>query len=300
MKKIGKAVVTMFIVSLMFPTFALAKENIPITVEKEGGEMGHTSKNAYINKMYIKENTSDAFSKQKQYCFSVKDMEFEQGQVVKVSGDSVGASVAFRDGNCILTIDSSDDTKQETITLEGISILSKKYDVLPVGTYALYLDSPKTGKIAVLEEFIRVNQTKQEMKQEKLNLSLQVGNKTFSVNGQKKKMLVPAYISDTGYTMLPVREVAKIFPKTEANWKNETKTATFRFANQKAVVIKAGTAEMEVNDKKQKLQTKAEMKDGRMFVSLRDISHICAIPYEDIHWNSGTKTVTVDTEFVAE
>lgn len=129
----------------------------------------------------------------------------------------------------------------------------------------------------------------------KLEICMKINEDTIQVNGIEKTLRVPAYISRDGYTMLPIRDVTEAFSGTKVVWDNDYKEAEILHGDN-YVAISFGTDVMYINGKECVLKKGAEVHDGRMFISLRDICRICNISSEDIIWNNITKTVYISTE----
>ena len=132
------------------------------------------------------------------------------------------------------------------------------------------------------------------VEKEKLDIAIRMNEKTLQVNGEEKALRVPAYISDKGYTILPVREVTEVFPGVKVLRDNEKKAATILYGYT-MVTLTPGGETMYMNGTEAVLQNAAEVKDGRMFISLRDVCRICSVPNEEIHWDTKTKTAFINT-----
>ena len=125
-----------------------------------------------------------------------------------------------------------------------------------------------------------------------------VGTTEFTKDGEAQKLDVPIYIKD-GYTMLPLRTFMKaaLGEKSQMAWDNETKAATVAFGgNLIRFSIKENT--IAKNGKDLPVWGKMEVKDGRVFVPLRNWSGILQsigylIEEGDITWDSTTKLATV-------
>lgn len=129
-----------------------------------------------------------------------------------------------------------------------------------------------------------------------LDIVLTIDKTDCKVNGTEKQLRTPPYISKEEYTMLPIREVAEIFPKTHVEWDNDSKTAKITYGTTApAIYIQKNQDLMEQNHQMYFLETAAAEKNGRMFLSLRDMCHICRIPMEDVLWDKETKTITIHT-----
>lgn len=106
---------------------------------------------------------------------------------------------------------------------------------------------------------------------------------------------VPAYISN-GYTMLPLRALLEVSdPDVQINWEKTSKTAIVTYGGNTFAII-AGSAVRLQNGNSVAMLVPAELKDGRMFVSLRDwtnLLHHSADDAAQLSWDSATKTVTL-------
>ncbi|MGN1231483.1 MAG: copper amine oxidase N-terminal domain-containing protein, partial [Anaerotignum sp.] len=104
---------------------------------------------------------------------------------------------------------------------------------------------------------------------------------------------VAPYLNKDGYTMLPLRALLEVSnPEQKVNWNNGTKSA-HTFVNNKLVSIKPGEATYTKATEQVKLNTPAETKNGRLFVSLRDWMSIMEIDVSQLKWDPATKTVTL-------
>ena len=125
-----------------------------------------------------------------------------------------------------------------------------------------------------------------------------VGTTEFTKDGAAQPLDVPIYIKD-GYTMLPLRTFMKaaLGEKSQMVWNNEDKAATVALGgNLIRFSIKENT--IAKNGKDLPVWGKMEVKDGRVFVPLRNWSGILqSIGYlmeeGDITWDSTTKLATV-------
>lgn len=120
-----------------------------------------------------------------------------------------------------------------------------------------------------------------------------IGNKEMKKNGEV------AYTSDTapyitnGYTMLPLRALLVLSdPNVEIKWDTPSKTATVSY-NGKTFTLVAQQETMIKDTESVALSTATEIKDGRLFVSLRDWMQIMGISDNQVSWDDKTKTVTL-------
>ena len=125
-----------------------------------------------------------------------------------------------------------------------------------------------------------------------------VGTMEFTKDGAAQPLDVAIYTKN-GYTMLPLRTFMKaaLGEKSQMAWDNETKAATVAFGGN---LIRFSVKENTIakNGKDLPVWGKMEVKDGRVFVPLRNWSGILqSIGYlmeeGDITWDSTTKLATV-------
>ena len=125
-----------------------------------------------------------------------------------------------------------------------------------------------------------------------------VGTTEFTKDGAAQPLDVAIYTKN-GYTMLPLRTFMKaaLGEKSQMAWDNETKAATVAFGgNLIRFSIKENT--IAKNGKDLPVWGKMEVKDGRVFVPLRNWSGILQsigylIEEGDITWDSTTRLATV-------
>ena len=120
-----------------------------------------------------------------------------------------------------------------------------------------------------------------------------VGEK-YLVSGENKVEIdVPAYINAGGYTMLPLRAVSVALGINSNNvlWDQSTRTATIMYGS-KIISMTSGQKVVYVNAAPIPAATSVEIKDGRMFLGLRDLGN--ALGVTDITWDAATKTATLN------
>lgn len=310
MKKAYRFLLILSCIILSFPLTGLAAENdtkLPIDVVVKKIVAYDNQESIQIEKMVIEEKTKDSFKEDQELVFLVKNkpvsqnteaqfyMTFDQDDTVEISDNKLTAQYKSENGNLIVKVKESNPNEVESITISNIT-LKQNTDRIAFRTYSLYMvANSDTELVPVVDDFIEVEEYVEPAEKKPLDMTIRIGDNRFIVNGVHKNLRTSAYISDEGYTMLPIREVTEVFPGTKILWDDENKVASILFGP-KYVSIKSEANEMYVNGNKYALTNRAEVKDGRMFVSLRDMCHICDIPNDDIQWNSGTRTVTIRTE----
>lgn len=103
---------------------------------------------------------------------------------------------------------------------------------------------------------------------------------------------VAPYLSN-GFTMLPLRALLEISnPDLEVKW-NAIDKSVSTYVDQQRISLKAGESYYQKVSTRIPLSTPAEMKDGRIFISLRDWMNIRELEESQLDWNNETKTVTL-------
>ena len=117
-------------------------------------------------------------------------------------------------------------------------------------------------------------------------MSITAGDQTISLD-------VPAYISDAGYTMLPVRAVVKALGLNNDNvkWDDPTKTVTI-FFGQRVITMVLGQKTVTVNGNEIPASEAVSIVNGRTFLPMRDLAN--ALGVTDITWDAATKTATLN------
>ncbi|WP_278873343.1 copper amine oxidase N-terminal domain-containing protein [Anaerotignum lactatifermentans] len=310
MKKIHISMIMLCCLILCFPITGFAAESnkiLPITVNADRTVAYENQKQIPIDKIIVNETNVDSFKENQKFVFTVKNkpvtanvsanfyMIFEQEGVVETSDDTLMVESKIEDGKLIVTIKDNDPSKQESFTITNI-LLKQNVERTALRTYSLYVATESDVELTpVIDNFLEIEEYVEPAEKKPLDIVIRLNDNYLLVNGTEKSLRVPAYLSGAGYTMLPLREVTEVFPNTKVEWDDEYKTASILYGD-KYVSIASGANEMYINGIKNLLKNKAEIMDGRMFVSLRDICNICDISDSEIQWDKTTKTVTISTE----
>lgn len=120
-----------------------------------------------------------------------------------------------------------------------------------------------------------------------------IGNPSIVKNGSVSYRADVAPYLKNGYTMLPLRALLAVSdPDLKVNW-NADLFIAHTFIEDEFVTIQPGEAYYTKAENKVKLSTPAELKDRRLFISLRDWMEIMDIPESRLEWNAETQTVTL-------
>ena len=108
------------------------------------------------------------------------------------------------------------------------------------------------------------------------------------VNGKKIKMDTVPYINN-GRTMVPVRFISEEL-KLNVDWNEKTRTVIIQDQNQKAELV-IGSDNVKKDNANIKLESPAEIRNGRTFVPVRAIAEIFN---SEVQWDQVTKTVIIN------
>lgn len=123
-----------------------------------------------------------------------------------------------------------------------------------------------------------------------------IGSTKFVVNDEAYEMDAPAYIAGEGYTMIPMRYIAKAFGVPEKNILFSNGVATF-FAGTRTIQLTSGSDVALVNGAPIHLSTKVVNKEGRMFVPVGEVANLLGV---NKAWDSASKTATFSNTNVAK
>lgn len=120
-----------------------------------------------------------------------------------------------------------------------------------------------------------------------------VGEMYIVAGEQTVALDVPAYVSEAGYTMLPVRAVATALGINNNNvlWDQATKTVTILYG-QRIITMTVGAKVINVNGSAIPASASVEVVNGRTFLPMRDLA--TALGVTDITWDAATKTATLN------
>ncbi len=123
-------------------------------------------------------------------------------------------------------------------------------------------------------------------------IAIIIGAEEMTVNGEAIVLPAPAYITDAGYTMLPVSAVASALGiEAEAIvWDGETRTVTITYG-EKVISMTIGNDVMLVDGEEMAASSAPEITNDRTFLPIRDLAN--ALGITDISWDGETQTATL-------
>ncbi|MGB9794689.1 copper amine oxidase N-terminal domain-containing protein [Caldisericum exile] len=123
-------------------------------------------------------------------------------------------------------------------------------------------------------------------------ITLQIGNTSFTVNGEQRYLDSPPVIKN-GRTLLPIRAIIEALGGT-VKWIADTKTVVIELGNN-SIMLQIGNANALVNGNNklidpQNLKVVPEIINGRTMLPLRFVAESLGA---DVHWDGTTRTITI-------
>ena len=226
-----------------------------------------------------------------------------------LTADGVTLSYWTENDNLIVKIHKSDPDKLESFTLADLSLQQnpqKKAILREHHLYVAFSDSVPDDRLeqemqVLKEDFIVLEQFYPNAQIDSQQICLSLNTNTLTVNGIEKSVRVSPYVSENGYVMLPLRELATALPNLEVEWDKERNTACLYTADRwhdLLAEIPLGSQTASFHGQPFALREPATEKDGRTFLSLRDAANICGIRNSEITWDAETQTVRIDKDFI--
>ena len=121
-------------------------------------------------------------------------------------------------------------------------------------------------------------------------INIGVGEKSIKAGEDTIDLDAPAYINDSGCTMLPLRAVSEALGAT-VNWNDESRAISI-LSGSRIISMKIGEKTMYVNGTPIPMNTAPEISNGRTFIPVRDLAN--ALGIKDIQWNEETSTIILN------
>lgn len=292
----------------------------------------------------IKENYSGALSKNSELIIGCYNMKFSNDFNYETKG-GIQASLSNNNGNLIIKILEESKNDKGVITISNLSFANEKeYNN---GTYPLYVISGSEayidnngivkGNSPLFETYTKniidylplFNENRLVVKKDYLNvkasyinndiiitednISFKIGSDIININNDIKQIDSPAYISNSGYTMLPVRSIvdALSYNTADINWDSNENKVTISYTYKKfdnitdpnilyidlyetkIIEIIVGSDTMYINGKKYNMVTPSEITKNRIFIPIRDLCYAFEIEDDNIIWNEQEQSITI-------
>lgn len=202
----------------------------------------------------------------------------------------------------IFTVPLTNDLLELNVVYDGERKDGKSVSLMALGgsQYADNLFAENENQLLV-QDLISLYHSviyKKQLEMVPCTIDVTIGADTMQVNGKSYPLDVPAYINDTGYTMLPMRALVENLPEEvqkKVVWDGQSKTALI-LCGMTTYRLTAGEKEAERNGDKVILNTPLEIKDGRVFLPLRDM--VMFWDNGKISWDASTKTVHISADMI--
>lgn len=279
--------------------------NYPIKISAESTQATIDYKENKTDDIVIEENYIGALTEDSELILKVNDMLFKKNIKTEIVGD-LKADIEVKNGNIYIKINTESKTSPSKIIISDLTIYSESYEA---GIYSLYLvanyqtELPIEEIIAKEDYFVAKGYEEGSFKITKKHIKVTVGSEVITVNEDPKNIDLPPYISEEGYVMVPLRSMADaIGDNATFEWNEEEKFLIIKFEiNYGGYMILKLKVDSDVaninNAREQKMMKKIEIKDGRMFISIRDLAHLFEIKDKDIQWNDINNEVKLYYDF---
>lgn len=127
-------------------------------------------------------------------------------------------------------------------------------------------------------------------------LSMKTGEQSVVLDEQKIAVDTPCYINENGTMMVSIKSIMKALennPSIVFRWDNDSKAFTISIG-QRIASINTNTNERNINGISVPLLTPIQIKNGEIFISVRDFAYSFGISDSEIVWNENSSTVTLD------
>ena len=310
----------------------VAKFVKPYVVEAQQNDMQIDYRNTEIpTSVVVKEAEAGLWEKGAKFVLSLEKISFDDEGTVKVDEKSglelkdneVKTQKVDGEESIYFVVDSRSDDEAAVVTISGLQLYMDRS--LPAGAYDLKLNvegmnnlyekqvvlngandkvDGKDRTVAdINDDFVSytakagfvniVTAGREDTDSFTTKVVVPVGEKYVISGETKQEIPVPAYINADGYTMLPLRAVSVALGINSNNvlWDQSTRTATIMYGS-KIISMTSGQKVVYVNAAPIPAATSVEIKDGRMFLGLRDLGN--ALGVTDITWDQATKTATLN------
>lgn len=309
-------------------TVTIAKFVKPYTVEASQNDLQIDYRNTEVgSNIVIKEPETGLWKKDTQIAISLDKIEFDKGATVTVdekSGMEV-KNVKTNNGVITFTVDKVSTDEPATITISDLELYMDRS--LPAGKYDLEVYSPtmlgakdtdgylgenllsekakviddmtdRFYDLTVKEGFINiVTAGREDADSFTTKLVIPIGSTTMTAGETQITLDAPAYISADGYTMLPLRAVAKALgiPNESILWDGATRTVTIMYGS-KVIVMTVGQKTMYLNGSPVPASAAPEITNERTFLPVRDLG--TALGVSDLTWDTDPATGKVSTVYM--
>lgn len=312
----------------------IATVKAPIEVRTTVNELKIDYRNTDVADITLVEPEAGLWAKDDVIRLEGERMSFEGGakaevvngdmKLAKLGGDYVDTEDSGDDKNGVLfvKVDSRSSKTPAEIKISGLSLYMNRS--LAAGDYKLkvfgdedneffmnnyhsdgddYANSFETAKVTVMNDFVKVVTAGRDKDDATFTTSIVVpvgsdvitaGTREIKLSEMEGGACPPAYINNDGYTMLPVRAVTESLNNIAAvRWDDATKTCTIGFG-QRVFSMTVGSKVLNMNGVSTALNAAPEIRDGRVFLPLRDLGYALGLSESQISWDATTQTARLN------
>lgn len=267
------------------------------------------------NNIVIKEAEADLWARDTWFDFDVEKEDyiiFEGDPSYSVNRDSE-MKIKDKHDDVYFTVKDRSDDKAAEVKISNMKLFMDRN--IPAGGYDLMLTTSMSdafdrvelfggeGKTVanesnyskvVAENFIKVITGGSDQGNTfTTKVEVPIGTKYIFVEDKPITIDVPAYINADGYTMLPVRAVAKALgiDNRQIVWNDETDTVSI-FYGSRIITMTVGKKVINVNGAVIPAASAVEITDGRMFLPMRDLA--TALGVTDVTWDATNRIATLN------
>lgn len=269
-------------------TVVIAEFVKPYTITAQQNDVSIDYRYTKLNSNIVITEVEEDLWKDVEFIFDVDHMDFEDTTTYTSNFDikEVKDKLGFK------TKEASDDEPFK-VTIGNMSLYMDRN--LPAGGYDLVLNTTMSdafmqeevfgGTDKVAETYYDTANYDEVVKEDFVNIvtgdadtfitkvEVPIGKNYIKAGDTVITLDVPAYINTNNYTMLPVRAVAVALGinNDAIVWDNNTKTVTI-FYGSRIITMAVGANTMTVNGTTVPTTACVEVKDGRMFIPMRDLA----------------------------
>ena len=289
-------------------TALIAKTATPLIIETAGAEKNIDFIKTPKTNIIIKESYDGALEKGSVIALKPENMDFLDDYSIKVNSGNLNLSSTINNGTIIITVDNDLSNIPAEIEISNVVTSSKPLDAGVYGLFTLATDFvdiennevKQKGKDAMFETYFNGNNdylpvfdvNEFELKNDFVkiidplanynkpnkfdrHISLKIGSNILNIDGTENIMDSPAYISNSGYTMMPVRSIvdALTSKKAHVDWYPDKNKVIITY-EEKTIDLTIGSDIMYINGIEYSIETPDEISKDRIFIPLRDLCHV--------------------------
>ena len=267
-------------------TYSVAVE----TIDLEAGYKKYLPQ----SKIFINEIDMGAIEQGTTFMLEVESLKFAGDPKIEVISSNMEIDARIEQGKLLLQVNKASSDKPAQIEIFDYTLIYEG-ESIEEGGRSLYCTDSNNRTNPIKLDYITLVDTRPEEWQLPFvgEISLQIGSNIIYVNDNKYLMDASAYISDSGYTMLPLRALSDVLTLNEGEviWENNTAYIVY---GPKIIQTQLGSNILLINGNPYYMSAKSEVVDGRIFIPLRDFCNAFEIEDTEIIWNSIQKSVKIN------